>query len=176
MVKMMTKRLVGLCALAMSLLLSGCFSAQVEKLPLASAVPAFDDGGSYELFERVDGDHYERQETFVVKRRGDGGYDFVSEKGDVQPIWFHPLTGEYYVGQAKAEKDRKGYVFTIFRILPDEAFFYMPQCDDQDKAKLASFGVELAGRFECLIDNVAEPIGLFAALKLGQPVSKMVRR
>jgi hypothetical protein len=176
MVKMMTNRLSALGALATSLLLSGCFSAQMEKFPLASAVPAFGDGGNYELFERVDGDRYERQETFVVKRRGDGGYDFVSAKGDVQPISFHALAGDHYVGQAQAEKGRTGYVFTVFRVLSNEALFYMPQCDSQDKAKLTTFGVQLSGRFECLIDGVADPTGLFKTLELGQPVSKMVRQ
>jgi hypothetical protein len=171
----MSNRLSAFCALAMSLLLSGCYTSNVEKFPLTSAVPVFGEGGSYELFERTDGDRYERQEAFVVKRRSDGGYDFVSEKGDVQPISFHTLAGDYYVGQAKAEKDRKSYVFTIFRVLPNEAFFYMPQCDDQDNAKLATFGVELIGRFECSIDGVADPTGLMTTLKFGQPVSKMAR-
>jgi hypothetical protein len=172
----MSNRLFVFCALAMSVLLSGCFTSQVEKFPVAAALPAFGEGGNFELFEHVDGDRYERQETFMVKHRADGGYNFMNEKGDVQPISFHALSGDYYVGQAKAENDRKGYVFTIFRVLPDEALFYLPQCDEQDKAKLATSGVELAGRFECLIDGVADPTALFATLKLGQPVSKMVRR
>ena len=172
----MSNRLSVLCALAMSLLLSGCFTSNVEKFPLAAAVPVFGEGGSYDLFERSDGDQYERQESFVVKRRSDGGYDFGNDKGDVQPISFHALVDDYYVGQAKAEKDRKGYVFTIFRVLPNEAYLYLPQCDEQDQAKLATPGVERVDRYECSIDGVADPAALLTGLKLGQPVSKMVRR
>jgi Deacetylase PdaC len=59
---------------------------------------------------------------------------------------------------------------------PDGVFFYLPQCDGQDQAKLATFGVAVTRGFECSIDGVADPAGLFATLELGQPVSKMVRR
>jgi hypothetical protein len=173
---MMSRRISALCAAALSVLLSGCFNSDVEKFPPASAVAPFGEGGSYDLFERGDGDHYTLREAFEVRRRSDGGYDFVSATGDVQPISFYPLAGGDFIGQARAEKDRKGYVFTVFRVRADGVFFYLPQCDGQDQAKLATFGVVVTSRFECSIDGVADPAGLFATLELGQPVSKMVRR
>jgi hypothetical protein len=51
----------------------------------------------------------------------------------------------------------------------------MPRkCDQQDKAMLKAFGVEISG-YDCLIDRVADPAGLFKQLDPGQPVSKLVR-
>ena len=55
-----------------------------------------------------------------------------------------------------------------------EALLHVPQCDEQDKAMLATFQVEV-GRFECMIDRVADPSGLFKRLDLGKPISKLVR-
>jgi hypothetical protein len=57
----------------------------------------------------------------------------------------------------------------------NEAHLYVPQCNDQDKAKLAGFGVAPLGRYECGIDRVADPAELFAGLNLREPASKMVR-
>jgi hypothetical protein len=50
-----------------------------------------------------------------------------------------------------------------------------PQCSDQDKDALKAFGVATSDKFECLVDKVADPAGLFRRLALGQPVSKLVR-
>jgi hypothetical protein len=172
----MSPRKSVFAALAASLLLSGCFTSETPKFPIESAVAVapLGDGGRFQTYERLDGDRYKKDEVMVVKRRPDGGYDFVNEKGEVQPISFHPLAGGNLVGQApESEKSKYGYV--IFRVAGNEAFVYVPACDDQDKAQLEKLGVVFVGQYECTIDRVADPAAFFASLKLGEPTSKMVR-
>jgi hypothetical protein len=56
---------------------------------------------------------------------------------------------------------------------------YIPQRDQQDKAKLAALGVELRGglrSLECPIDRVVDPAALFAHLNLAEPAEKLVRQ
>ena len=127
------------------------------------------------VYERGPDDRYQRQEVLVIKRRGDGAYDFIDEKGETQTVSFHALGGDVFVGQAKAEKDQPGYGYGVLRVTGGEALFYVPQCDDQDKTALAASGVEVNGHLECIIDRVADPAALFQRLDLGQPVSKLVR-
>jgi hypothetical protein len=163
-------------ALAACLLLSGCFTSETPKFPIESAVAVamLGDGGRFQTYERLDGDSYKKDEVMVVKRRTDGGYDFVNEKGEVQPISFHPLAGGNLVGQAhEPGKPRYGYV--IFRIAGSEAFVYLPDCEKQDKAQLEKLGVVFVGQYECNIDRVSDPAAFFASVRLGEPTSKMVR-
>ncbi len=160
---------------AVSLLLSGCFISDEPKLPLSAATAPFGEGGRYGVFERGDNNQYKRQETFVIKRRADGAYDITNEQGEVLRISFHPLGEGSFISQAKAENAQPGYGYAVFRFSGNEAVLYAPQCSDQDKAKIESFGVELNSQFECAIDRVTDLAGLFATLELGQPVSKLVR-
>jgi hypothetical protein len=111
----------------------------------------------------------------VIKRRGDGGYDFVDEKGETQTVSFHALGGDLFVGQAQAEKDQPGYGYAVMRMAAGEALVYVPQCDDQDKATLAAAGVAVNGQLECVLDRVGDAPALFKRLDLGEPVSKLVR-
>ena len=115
------------------------------------------------MFERGEGDRYKRQETFLIKRRPDGAYDFTNEKGETIVISFHPMGDDRFLGQAKAEKDQPGYGYAVFRITGTEAFLYAPQCDDQDRAKVEALGVEVNGQFECVIDRVKDVVGLFGS-------------
>jgi hypothetical protein len=158
-----------------SLLLAGCFESQEAKFPLTSATAPFGEGGRYVVYERVEGDRYERQEVFVIKRRPDHAYDFVNEKGEAMAISLHAAGGDLFVAQAKPDKEKPDYGYVVFRVAGNEALLHYPQCNDQDKAMLATFGVEARGQFECSIDRVADPIGLFKQLVLGQPTSKLVR-
>ena len=157
------------------LLLSGCFISEEPKFPLAGAAAPFGEGGRYGVFERVDGNQYKRQEAFVVKRRADGAYDFINEKGEVLTISFHPLSDGQFIGQAKSDKDQPGYGYVVFRFSGNEALLYAPQCSDQDKVKMELLGVEVNGQFECVVDHVTDLAGLFDKVDIGEPVSKMVR-
>lgn len=159
------------CATA---LLSGCFISHEPKLPLRTAAAPFGEGGRYGVFERKN-DRYERQETFVIKRRPDGAYDITNESGEVLLISFHPLGEGAFVGQAKAENAKPGYGYAVFRFAGNEAVLYAPQCSDQDKGQIEPLGVEFSNRFECAIDRVADVPGLFGMVDIGQPVSKLVR-
>ena len=38
-----------------------------------------------------------------------------------------------------------------------EALVHVIECDKQEKAMLAIFGVEIRGQYECVIDNVVNP-------------------
>ncbi len=169
----MSPRISVFAALAASFLLSGCFFSETPKFPAENAVAAFGDGGRFQGYDRTEGDRYKKADEaiFIVKRRGDGGYDFVDEKGEVQPISFHPITGGNFVGQV-SEKSRYSYV--VVRVAGNEAFIYVPDCEKQDKAQLEKLGVAI-GQFECKIDRVADPAAFFASLTLGEPTSKFVR-
>lgn len=173
----MPRRLLFPCIAALGFLLSGCFVSEQPRFPPSSAAPAFGEGGRYGVFEHIAGDRYRRHESFLVRRRGDGGYEFVNEKGEVLSISFHTIDGGLFVGQAKTGKDKDGfeYAYTLLRVVDNEALMYLPQCDKQDEAALTGFGVEFKGKDECIIDRVAEPLKLFGSVTLGEPFYKMVR-
>jgi hypothetical protein len=167
-------RLLPLIA-ATCFLLAGCLQSEQPKFPLAGAAAPLGNGGRYALYERGPDNRYQRQEVVVIKRRGDGAYDFVDEKGETQTVSFHALGGDLFVGQAQAEKDQPGYGYAVVRMTAGEAVVYVPQCDDQDKAALAASGVEVNGQLECILDRVGDAPALFKRLDLGEPVSKLVR-
>lgn len=160
---------------AAALFLSGCFISEQPKLPLTTAAAPFGDGGRYGVFEREEGNRYKRQETFVIKRRPDGAYDFTNEKGETITMSLHPMGDDRFISQARAEKDQPGYGYAVFRIAGKEALLYAPQCSDQDRAKVEALGVEVNGQFECVVDRVKDITGLFGFVDLGEPVSKLVR-
>jgi len=173
----MSPRISVFAALAASFLLSGCFRSETPKFPAENAVAAFGDGGRFQGYERTESDRYKKTDEAIimVKRRGDGGYDFVDEKDKdkVQPISFHPIAGGNFVGQV-LENGKSRYAYLVFRIAGNEAFIYVPDCDKQDKAQLEKLGVAI-GQFACRIDRVADPAAFFASLTLGEPSSKLVR-
>jgi hypothetical protein len=171
----MSPRKSVFAALAASFLLSGCIFSETPKFPAESAVAAFGDGGRFQGYERTEDGRYKKSDEaiMIVKRRGDGGYDFVDQKDKVQPISFHPIVGGYFVGQAP-ENGKSRYAYVVFRIAGNEALIYVPDCDKQDKAQLEKLGVAI-GQFECSIDRVADPTAFFASLALGEPTSKLVR-
>ncbi len=175
MAEVLTKGISFLFVAVFPLLLSGCFISEQPKLPLTTAAAPFGDGGRYGVFERGEGDRYKRQETFLIKRRPDGAYDFTNEKGETIEISFHAMGNDRFLSQAKAEKDQPGYGYAVFRVAGKEAFLHAPQCNDQDRAKVEALGVEVNGQFECVIDRVKDVVGLFGFVDLGQPVSKLVR-
>jgi hypothetical protein len=175
-IRLIANRLSPLFAAAVSLVLSGCFSSEQPKFPLASATAAFGEGGRYQVLERQSSGTFQHQEDFMVKRLADGSYEFVNEKGDVLPISFHPLADGVFVGQAKPEKEKPGYGYVVVRITAGEALLYAPQCDQQDQARLSAFKVILKDKYNCVIDQVADPRGLFAGLDFGEPISKLVRQ
>ena len=171
----MSPRMSVFAALAASFLLSGCFVSETPRFPAESAVAAFGDGGRFQGYDRTEDDRYKKADEaiIIVKRRADGGYDFVNEKDEVQPISFHPVAGGNFVGQAP-ETGKSRYAYVVFRVVGNEAFIYVPDCDKQDKAQLEKLGVVI-GQFECRIDRVADPAAFFASLTLGEPTSKLVR-
>src|SRR5262249_2200554 len=172
----MSPRMSVFAALAASFLLSGCFFSETPKFPAENAVAAFGDGGRFRLqgYDRTESDRNKKADEAIimVKRRGDGGYDFVDETDKVQPISFHPIAGGNFVGQA-LENGKSRYAYVVFRIAGNEAFIYVPDCDKQDKAQLEKLGVAI-GQFECRIDRVAAPAAFFASLTLGHPRPKLV--
>jgi hypothetical protein len=160
---------------AIGVLLAGCFQSEQPKFSVADAAAPFGDGGRYVVYERVAGDRFERQEVFVIKRRADRAYEFVNEKGETLTISLHALGSDRFVGQASPSKNQPGYGYVVFRFTGNEATLYLPQCDKQDKAVLKAAGVEMNGEYECIVDRVGDPVGLFRRLELGEPTSKLVR-
>jgi hypothetical protein len=160
---------------AICVLLAGCFQSEQPRFPLTEAAAPFGDGGRYVVYERVAGDRYERQEVFVITRRADRAYEFVNEKGETLIMSLHALGGDRFVGQASPDKTRPGYGYVVLRVAGNEAMLYLPQCDKQDKALLQAAGVEMNGEYECIVDRVGDPVGLFRRLELGEPTSKLVR-
>jgi len=166
------RRLATALTLAMNVLLAGCFASQKQMFPQASAVPALGDGGRYAAFEQVNGKD-KPTETMTVRPRGDGGYDFVNEKGAATPVTFHVIPGGLYVAQVKLEGSGYGYI--LFRIAGKAALVIPAECDKQDQAKMIALGVEIRSKFECRIDKVADPVAFFAGLKLSESISKLVK-
>lgn len=159
-----------------SLLLAGCFQSEQPKFPLSGAAAPFGGGGSYVVYERVDGDEWRRQEVFTVTRRPDGAYDLRNEAGKSQTISLYLIGNEMFAGQAHPPAGKSGYGYMMFRVTGDEAVLYLPQCDRQNADALSTAGVEIKGRLECHIDGVADPLALFRTLEPGPPVSKLVRQ
>jgi hypothetical protein len=160
---------------AICVLLAGCFQSEQPKFPLAEAAAPFGDGGRYVVYERVAGDRFERQEVFVITRRADRAYDFVNQKGETLTMSLHALGDDRFVGQASPDKSRPGFGYVVLRTTGNETTLYLPQCDKQDKAVLKAAGVEMNGEYECTVDRVTDPAGLFRRLELGEPTSKLVR-
>ena len=172
-------RAAGMFAIAMlAALLGGCFLSEQAKFPLSAAAPALGEGGRFDIFEHEAGDRYKAQaEVLVLKRRPDGAYDFTNEKGESSPISLHRVAPDLFVGQSASTRgDKTAFAYVMFRVAGNEAFLYIPQCEAQDQAKLAAAKVEVRGQLECYIDGVADPAALFASFKLGDPVSKLVRK
>src|ERR1044072_3319074 len=170
------QRLASVLALALSTLVSGCFGSDRPKFaPESGAHPP--EPGRYALFEQY-GDQSKPSEYMEVRQRG-SVYDFVNEKGAVNPVSFHPIAGGMHVAQVggmpRPGTDRKGYGYALFRINGREALVYVVECDKQDKAMLAAARVEIGGQYECFIDNVADPAAFFAGLKRSDPPTRMVR-
>ena len=163
-------------ALALATLLSGCFGSDQAMFAPERGVSAL-EGGRYALFEQY-GDQTKPSEYMEVRQRG-SAYDFVNEKGAVNPVTFHPIAGGLYVAQVggipQANTDKKGYGYALFKIDGREALVYVVECDKQEKAMLAILGVEVRGQYECFIDNVANPAAFFAGLRRSDPPSRMVR-
>jgi hypothetical protein len=162
-------------ALALALLLAGCFTASQPKLPLSRAAPAFGNGGHYIAYDRKSDGSYKRDEAFDLRKRADGSYDYIDSKGKATLLSFHRIGPNLYVAQAIREDGHSADYMTLRRN-GKESLTYPLDCAKQDAAKLKSIGVEISdqGRV-CNIDKVADPMALFTSLNLGEPTGKMVQ-
>ena len=84
----------------------------------------------------------------------------------------HAVDGGLHVAQSKKGNNAPGYDYLVIRIADNEVFSYAPNCEKQDKAKMA--GVELR-KDECVIDGVTDPAAFFSKLDLGEPTAKLVK-
>jgi hypothetical protein len=157
------------------LLLAGCFTSSQPKFPLSSAVAVFGDGGRYIAYERSSDGSFRRDETIELRKRADGGYDYIDEKGKVTPLSLYRIGPNLYVAQAIRE-DGQTADYVAVRVNGNEVLTYPLDCTKQDAAKLKSLGVEITdqGRV-CNVDKVADPLTLLAGLNRGEPSGKMVR-
>ncbi len=155
------QRLAAVFALVLSALLSGCFGSDKPMFLAETAVRALEPG-RYGLFEQY-GDQTKPSEYMEVRLSGNV-YDFVNEKGAVNPVSFHPIAGGLYVAQVggmpQSGTDKKGYGYALFKIDGREVLVSVVECDKQDKAMLAASRVEIRGQYECFIDNVAKSGGV----------------
>ena len=104
------RHIAPVLALAISVLLSGCFASDRPMFSSASAVRALGDGGRYATFEQIDG-RAKASDPIMVRSRSDGGYDFVTEKGASNPVTFHPIANGLHVAQVRLDGDQGyGYV------------------------------------------------------------------
>jgi hypothetical protein len=170
------QRIAAVLALALSVLLSGCFVSEKPMFSAASAVRPL-EAGRYALFDQYS-DKDKPSEYMEVKLRGDGGYDFINDKGEATPVSLHAIAGGMHVLQAyEAKKDsqKKGYGYALLKVSGREALVYIAECDKQDRKRLIARGVEIRGKYECFIDKVANPAAFFAGLKRGKTASRMVK-
>jgi hypothetical protein len=168
---LLARRGRGFVLLALSLLLAGCFTSTQPKFPLSSAVPALGDGGRYVGYERMSDGSFKREEAFDVRKRADGGYDFVDAKGKVTTLSLHRIGPDRFVAQAREEG---GVHYIVLQVRGNEVLAFAPDCKKQDVARLTAQGVDIR-QYECVIDAVTDPTALFAGLNVGEPGSKMVR-
>jgi len=170
-------RITKVLALGLGLLLAGCFISDRPMFSPASAVQPL-EAGRYGLFEQY-GDQTKPSEYMEVKLRPDGVYDFINEKGAVNPVSLHPIAGGLHIAQVglvpQDGTNRKGYGYAILQISGREARVYVVECGKQDKPKLIAAGVVFRGEYECAIDGVADPATFFSGLQRGEPPSRMVR-
>jgi hypothetical protein len=170
------RRITSVLALVFAALLSGCFASDKPMFAPETAVRALEPG-RYGLFEQYS-DQTKPSEYMEVRERGTT-YDFINEKGAVNPVTFHPIAGGLFVAQVggmpRQGTDKKGYGYALFKIDGREALVYVVECDKQDKTMLAAARVEIRGQYECFIDNVADPAAFFAGLERSDPPSRMVR-
>ena len=155
--------------MALSILLSGCFSSDEPRFPLESGAAAFGDGGRFVYFER-EGDRYRREHPFTMKRVKNA-YEMVNDKGEVQTISFHDVGNGRLVAQVPQGK--QGYGYAILTRKGAESFIYVPDCLKQDPKLLATHNVGPIGQFECGIDKVTNLQDLFGAVDPGEPTSKI---
>src|SRR4051794_5641954 len=170
------KRLIAFFSLVFTALLSGCFGSDKPMFAPETAVRALEPG-RYGVFEQY-GDQTRPSEYMEVRQRGKA-YDFINEKGAVNPVTFHPIAGGLFVAQVggmpQRSTDKNGYGYALFKIDGRQALVYVVECDKQDKTMLAAARVEIRGQYGCFIDNVADPAAFFAGLKQSAPPSRMVR-
>jgi hypothetical protein len=170
------QRIAAFLALAIAALLSGCFASDRPMFATESGAPALEPG-RYALFEQY-GDQSKPSEYMEIRQRG-SIYDFINEKGAVNPVTFHPIAGGLYVAQVggmpQTGTDKTSYGYALFKINGREALVYVVECDKQEKAMLEAARVEIRGQYECFIDNVANPAAFFAGLRRSDPPSRMVK-
>jgi hypothetical protein len=157
---------------AIGILLSGCMTSKEPKFPASSAVALFGDGGKFKVYDRGEGDQYIENDDAEIRKRADGGYDFVMQGNDPNVVTVHKIDGDLYVVQSK-KKHAEAYDYLLIRAAGSEYFTYAPDCSKQDKAKMA--GVEIK-KDECHIDRVADPVKFLAALDRGEPTAKLVKQ
>ena len=92
------------------------------------------EAGRYALFEPGD----DKPSEFMALRLRGNVYDFINEKGAVNPVTFHPIAGGLHIAQVgqvpQRATEKKGYGYAVFKISGPEALVYVPDCDEQDKA------------------------------------------
>jgi len=173
-VTIMSHRKSLLLALAASFLVAGCFYSESPKFPIQTAVPALGEGGRFQTYQRVEGENFRKDDVIVLRRRPDGAYALIEDKGETSATSFHPIAGGFHVGQAR-EKDKSRFEYVVVRVTGNEVFLFHPQCDEQDKVQMERLGVVFAGEYSCAIDSVANSNEFFAFLKLGESKTKLVR-
>jgi hypothetical protein len=165
----------ALAAVLFCLLLSGCFGSEQPKFPLATAVSEFGDGGRDGFYQRDASGDFQRQETYEIRHRDDGTYEFIGNSDQVDRASVHATANGMLVMQLKSERNKPPYMYAVMQVTGGDALIYVPDCDKQDQDTLASFGVEKRNSDECGIDRVADPAGLLAAVNLGDLTMKFVR-
>ena len=90
-------RIMKVLTLGLGLFLAGCFISDQPMFAPATAVQPL-EAGRYGLFEQY-GDQTKPSEYMEVKLRADGVYDFINEKGAVNPVSLHTIAGGLHVAQ-----------------------------------------------------------------------------
>jgi len=166
-----------IAVLLLALLVSGCFGSDRPMFAPETAVRALQPG-RYALFEQYN--NGTKPSEYMEVRLSGNTYDFVNEKGAVNPVTFHPIAGGLHVAQVgdvpQSGTDKKGYGYALFQISGPVARVYVVNCNKQDQAMLDAARVERRGDYECYVDKVTNPAAFFAGLKRSDPPSRMVRQ
>ena len=159
---------LALLALA-SFTLGGCLTSKKPVFNETQAVAALGDGGHYQTYEVTDAGGYKTEERIDVRRKG-RIYEFTNTRGISTAVSFYPLPNNRFAGQILSGGG--DYAYVMMRLEGSTAYMHVADCEKQDKERLAALGVQVRNG-QCLLDKVADPRALFAALSFGPPASKM---
>jgi len=143
-----------LAGVALSIVVSGCFSSRAPLIGPAESLKMFGESGRAKRvsYSAMAGGPLAEPIAFVW---ADSGYIITDGRGRREPLHYRltPLKGEWFITQ-RAEPG--GVDYGLARRLGDQLYVYAPQCVDFTDADRAALGLRLTPEGTCLIGSMAQ--------------------